>query len=117
MWGEPPDVEGECNARLYVGDTFGDNHSTFRCQLKPGHEGRHQEKHGEAAGNPVEVTWKMDESIHSCHLESCGKEFRSIERDLFCSKACDRLYEKQEEEVWGEYKKTHPEIDEKEQDS
>lgn len=32
MYGEPEDVDGECNARLYIGDNYGDNHATMRCQ-------------------------------------------------------------------------------------
>lgn len=56
--GEPNDVPGECNAHLYIGDNFGDNHATMRCQLPHGHEGRHQEvfRYG-----TVEVTWENDE--------------------------------------------------------
>jgi hypothetical protein len=42
-YGEPNDVAGECNARTYIGDNFGDNHGTMRCQLPKGHEGKHEE--------------------------------------------------------------------------
>lgn len=44
MFGEPEDVEGECNALLYLADNFGDNHTTIRCQLMNGHEGSHEER-------------------------------------------------------------------------
>lgn len=44
MFGPPKDVEGECNCRFEVGDDFGDNSTTFRCQLPPGHDGPHVEK-------------------------------------------------------------------------
>ena len=37
-----------CGATLRIGDDFGDNECTFRCQLAKGHEGNHQEifQHG-----------------------------------------------------------------------
>ena len=58
-YGEPEDVEGECNAHLYIGDNFGDNHATMRCQLPKGHEGLHREEFG--SDNKVVVTWEKDE--------------------------------------------------------
>ena len=59
--GEPPDVEGECNAHLYIGDNFGDNHATMRCALKPGHEGNHVETYERIPEQRVTVSWTMDE--------------------------------------------------------
>jgi len=59
-YGEPKDVKGECNAHLYIGDNFGDNHATMRCQLPRDHEGAHTEKYN-SAGNPVVVNWVNDE--------------------------------------------------------
>lgn len=60
MFGPPKDVEGQCNARLYLGDDYGDNTCTHRCFLPAGHEGLHKEefKHG---GGQVVVTWEKDE--------------------------------------------------------
>jgi hypothetical protein len=61
MNGPPEDVAGECNARLEVGDDYGDNVSTFRCSLEPGHEGPHKEEFDHySADNPVCVTWMKD---------------------------------------------------------
>lgn len=60
MFGPPKDVIGECNARLYLGDDYGDNVCTFRCQLHPGHSGPHQEA-PERGGGKVSVTWDVDE--------------------------------------------------------
>ena len=60
MWGEPEDVDGECNAHLYIGDNFGDNHATMRCQLELGHDGPHKEEF-KRGGKPVVVTWYIDE--------------------------------------------------------
>jgi hypothetical protein len=56
MFGPQPDVPGECNARLYIGDDYGDNYATIRCQLKPGHGGPHGEEY-EVQDKPVVITW------------------------------------------------------------
>lgn len=56
---EPDDVPGDCNARLYIADNFGDNHATMRCQLPKGHEGRHREEYV-VSRNEVTVTWEKD---------------------------------------------------------
>ena len=63
MNGPQKDVAGECNARLSIGDDWGDNSATMRCQLKPGHDGPHVERynagyHGDV--NMVTVTWEKD---------------------------------------------------------
>lgn len=60
MFGEPEDVEGECNARLYIGDNYGDNHATVRCSLEPGHDGTHKEEFLRQ-DKPVTITWWLDE--------------------------------------------------------
>ena len=60
LTGEPLDVDGECNARLYLGDNFEDNHLTLRCPLLPKHNGPHQTefiRHDK----PVIITWQIDE--------------------------------------------------------
>lgn len=56
--GEPGDVPGQCNAHCYIGDNFGDNHATMRCQLEPGHDGPHREVF--RRGTCV-LTWEEDE--------------------------------------------------------
>jgi len=60
MFGEPKDVDGQCNARLFLSDDYGDNDCTIRCQLSPNHTGLHEEnfKH---KGKPVKITWIFDE--------------------------------------------------------
>jgi hypothetical protein len=56
-WAGPPkDVPGECNARLHIGDDYGDNRATMRCGLTPGHVGAHREEF-ERRKKPVVVTW------------------------------------------------------------
>lgn len=60
-FGEPDDVEGECNAHLYIGDNFGDNHATMRCQREPDHEGKHRETYMPGPDQRVVVEWDKDE--------------------------------------------------------
>ncbi len=58
--GTPEDVHGDCNAHLYIGDDYGDNHATMRCQLPPGHASEHEEKFGSEPQSVV-VRWTVDE--------------------------------------------------------
>ena len=58
MMGKPTDVEGECNAHLYIADDFGDNSATMRCQLLKGHSGNHREVFNT---REVTVEWAVDE--------------------------------------------------------
>ena len=60
MIGEPLDIEGQCNAHLYIADNCGDNHATIRCCLPKGHHMAHQEI-VEARFGIAEVTWMTDE--------------------------------------------------------
>lgn len=57
---EPEDVPGECNARLYLADNYGDNHATLRCQREPGHVGFHREEYLNSVAGEVAVTWEKD---------------------------------------------------------
>jgi len=59
MMGPPSDVDGECNAKLYISDDYGDNTATMRCQLELNHDGLHREKFRK---NTVTVQWEVDES-------------------------------------------------------
>jgi hypothetical protein len=68
MFGEPKDIDGECNARLFLGDNYGDNHATIRCQLFPDHEGLHQEQ---CRDGTVTITWVADERKRCDH--GCGQ--------------------------------------------
>ena len=58
-YGEPEDVEGECNNHCYIGDNFGDNHATMRCQLKINHKGNHQEQYKDTRDKKVIVEWEQ----------------------------------------------------------
>lgn len=82
--GEPDDIEGECNAHLYIADNYGDSHGTMRCGLKPGHEGMHDETYRHRDGR-VTVKWDGDD--------------RATDEDTECSlcdgagcKACDASF-------------------------
>jgi len=66
MFGPPKDVAGECNARLVLGDDYGDNTCTFRCGLKPGHSGKHRDEFGDD-DNRVIVQWDLDEREELSH--------------------------------------------------
>lgn len=70
MFGEPQDVDGECNARLFIADNYGDNSATIRCQLAPNHEGSHREQF-EREGGQVTITWIADERRKCDH--DCGQ--------------------------------------------
>lgn len=62
MFGSPKDIEGECNAHLYIADNQGDGEATMRCQLPKGHEGVHREIfHRPDSAGEVVVTWEKDE--------------------------------------------------------
>lgn len=71
MLGEPADVPGDCNARLFVADNYGDNHATIRCQLAADHEGLHQERFVRHRGGEVVITWESDEREKCDH--GCGQ--------------------------------------------
>ena len=65
MYGEPEDTPGECNARLYIGDNYGDGTATMRCQREPGHPGPHVElfdRDREEGAGAVRIEWERDES-------------------------------------------------------
>lgn len=62
----PEDVDGECNAHLYIGDDYGDNHATIRCSLEKGHKGLHQEKF-KRGDDEITITWREDEREEASH--------------------------------------------------
>jgi len=54
------DVEGECNARLFISDDYGDNCRTLRCPHEPGHPGDHVVKITGFNGTAT-ILWTTDE--------------------------------------------------------
>jgi hypothetical protein len=89
MFGPPKDVEGECNARLYLGDDYGDNSATFRCQLKLNHIGPHKETF-KRRNRPVEITWWEDES-YNCPKHGHVREGIYIDSGCPCDKCFEEL--------------------------
>jgi len=78
MWGEPENIDGECNARLFIGDDYGDNTSTMRCQLPPNHCGPHRERFIRESSGEVIIFWERDERKNCVthglsDQSSCGK--------------------------------------------
>ena len=86
MFGEPKDVDGECNTCLFIGDNYGDNSTTIRCQLAPNHEGLHQEQF-EREGGMVTITWVTDERKKCDH--GCGQWQHNHGREETCPKYAD----------------------------
>jgi len=63
MFGPAKNVAGQCNARLTIGDDYGDNHATMRCQLAPGHEGKHRENYQSRISGQVTIEWEHDDKV------------------------------------------------------
>ena len=74
MSGEPKNEPGECNARLFIADNEGDSHATIRCQLPPGHGGKHMETYESRFApektNRVLIAWDYDEVIAPVVVET-----------------------------------------------
>jgi hypothetical protein len=70
MFGEPSDLETECNARLFIADNYGDGSASIRCQLAPNHDGLHKEEF-DRHGHMVTITWVVDERSRCDH--GCGQ--------------------------------------------
>jgi hypothetical protein len=85
MFGEPSDAPGECNARLFIADNYGDGTATMRCQLALGHEGLHQEKFDREG--PVTITWTADERRRCDH--GCGQWEHDHRSEIQCPKDAD----------------------------
>jgi hypothetical protein len=88
MRGEPSDVDGECNAHLYIGDNYGDNHATMRCGLLEGHDGVHREVFSRTTteGPPSEcvMTWEQDERCRHDWIALDTEEGKELYlRDLY----------------------------------
>lgn len=90
MWGEPDDKEGECNARLFIGDNHGDGTATMRCALAPNHEGLHREQF-DRKGGVVTITWVADERKRCDH--GCGQWEHAHRQNVECpSRSLDHSY-------------------------
>lgn len=110
MYGPPEDIDGQCNAQLHIGDDYGDNHTTMRCQLSPGHDGPHREEF-QRSGTPVVVTWMVDDRLEDCPV--CGQtsiETKWPEHCQHCyTRACSPACLERHECDWGSPLDTIPE--------
>lgn len=99
MFGEPGDAEGECNARLFIGDNYGDGTATMRCQLAPAHTGLHREEF-DREGGKVTITWVADERERCDH--GCGQwDHFHRDEDISCPKDAD-------DHEWSDCAYCHP---------
>ena len=59
-FGPQQDKPGKCNAQLHIGDDYWDGQATMKCQLDPGHKGKHEEvwRDGECR-----VEWSGDNRV------------------------------------------------------
>ena len=48
--------KGQCRSFMEFGDDFGDNTTTFHCELAPKHKGQHIER-GTLHEQPFEIRW------------------------------------------------------------
>lgn len=53
----------QCIAVIKFGDDFGDNESTFHCQLNEGHAGLHMEESSMYGKYPYKLEWKGDMGV------------------------------------------------------
>ena len=66
----------QCKAIIEFADDYGDNRSTFHCQLEEGHDGLHSEKGamGREDDMPYTLTWEGTvEKVH-VRCKKCGNE-------------------------------------------
>ena len=49
----------KCKSTIVFGDDYGDNSTTFHCQLEKGHVGNHKEV-GDQNGSPYKLEWTQD---------------------------------------------------------
>jgi hypothetical protein len=86
MLGEPQDVEGECNALVFIADNYGDGCATIRCQLPLAHDGMHREQFVRDGGT-IAITWDADERVRCDH--GCGQWDHDHRDEILCPKHAD----------------------------
>jgi len=67
----------KCKATIVFGDDYGDNTSTFHCQLEAGHEGSHKETGDMGYGAikmPYTLTWEGSDEELERAFEEKAKE-------------------------------------------
>jgi len=54
--------KNKCNKTISFGDDYGDNETTFHCQLEKNHKSNHQEC-GTLYGSKYKVEWCAEEDV------------------------------------------------------
>jgi len=60
---DSPATKEKCESTIVFGDDYGDNHTTFKCQLEKGHAGKHAESGDQGYGvkpHPYRLEWEGD---------------------------------------------------------
>ena len=81
-----PSPEPKCGAVIKMGDDQGDNHSTFICELAPGHENDHLESGSLYGTHSYRLSWQGADMREAC--ERCGKLVPEGRMCSFCDKIC-----------------------------
>ena len=71
----------QCKAIIEFADDYGDNHSTFHCQLEEGHGGDHLERGRIREHMPYTLTWEG--TIEYVHIKCpvCGYKMKVEKED------------------------------------
>lgn len=67
-------LHSACKAVLSVGDDYGDNISTFHCQLPEGHDGQHREDWSTGKKSSVSCTILWGRASHSTAGQSDAEQ-------------------------------------------
>jgi len=73
-------MSNRCKAKIRFGDDYGDNSSTFHCQLEEGHTEEHSEK-GDMGDTDCHIPYRLvwlgdmgDEKHSDCSCSTCPHE-------------------------------------------
>lgn len=72
----------KCNVIIQFGDDYGDNYSTFHCQLEAGHDGKHSETGVMRSTMPYTLTWEGNLTLLHAMCPKCGHE-EDVESDMW----------------------------------
>lgn len=92
--------DGICHAVCYIGDDFGDNSATFRCQLEKLHSDMHEEKF-QRDGRQFSMRWEGDEEL--LRLDRDVIYFCEKAEKLIASIGCEHVFAEEGCEKCGVY--------------
>jgi hypothetical protein len=72
----------KCNAIIMFGDDYGDNESTFHCELEAGHDGKHSETGVVREKMSYTLTWEGNLTMLDAICPNCGHE-EEVESDTW----------------------------------